>query len=293
MEHDEQSTDSVFDFLYVDHVRIAVFLSQLPDENHGHLEKLTVEDSTDRNLRTTAGVSALTLAKGEIETNLKNTEKGTRTYDPLWLHARQFLDVFDELGMVKRDLAGAEIGDLVVTSGGLSVTDMRMLKPLWRQLTTLFMGQTQSQASQPELTRQQRRAAERKAASAAPPALSNPPADFIATVLETMPHTVTGTLSGDAEGVWFTMVPERMSVSPEEMMLKFGTNIPGQWHVAGLVDALPDELQPKPPSPGANNPFDDAVRGAVAVVREQMGRPKSLFGMTPLLVFRKLGGSIG
>jgi len=284
---ESQDTDSVFDFLYVDHVRIAVLASQL--DQHGHLESVKVTDEARETFKKTGSASALAL-KGELQSEKGTNEKAERSYNPLWLHARQFLDIFDELGFVQRDIKEAAYGDLVVVSGNLTVVDPRFMKPLWREIMSAVPGMQKAAAEgfAEGQSRQQRRAAAREGQKSAPPA-STPAAAFagvIAAFLEGMPHAVRGRLASNGDVLWFMLILERMSVTPEEIVLKHGTAVPGEWHVAGIVDAIPGEEPVAAPMGGDS--LGDALGAATDALREQMGRPKTDYGITPLLIFRKL-----
>lgn len=294
MAQESPSIDSVFDFLYVDHVRIATLLAQL--DNYGHLESIKVGDESATKTRTGGSAGLPFTLKGTVDRESGATEKAERSYNPLWLHARQFLDIFEELGFVNRTLAGAELGSLVVASGSLTINDPRFLKPLWRSIMGAVAGDIEmpnfAPATPPGMSRQQRRALARAGqASSVPPAAegkANALGDVISTFLENMPHAVRGRLKCEDERLWFMLVPERMSLSPEEIVLKHGTRVPGEWHVAGLIDALPGDQDPDEEGHG---PFLDAMSGATTALREQMGRPASDYGITPLLIFRKTTSS--
>lgn len=296
MGQESPSIDSVFDFLYVDHVRIAVLLSQLEQHNYGHLESVKVTDEARESFKKTGSASALAL-RGQLESGTETNERAERSYNPLWLHARQFLDIFDELGFIQRDLSKASYGDLVVASGNLTVVDPRFMRPLWRTIMgampevqkAMVQGLTESGAE--TQSRQQRRAAARASQnSSVPPSAQQSPesafAAMIAGFLEAMPHAVRGRLTSDEQVLWFMLVPERMSVTPEEIVLKHGTIVPGEWHVAGLVDAIPGETPTA--APAAADSLHDAVTTATSSLQEQMGRPKTDYGITPLLIFRKM-----
>jgi hypothetical protein len=139
-----------------------------------------------------------------VESEKGTNERAERSYNPLWLHAREFLDIFDELGFLQRDLSKATYGDLVVASGDLTVVDPRLLQPLWRSIITAvpgvqkaFVDGFKEGAGEPPPTRQQRRAAARanqNQPSSSPPSQSaeSGMAAVVAGFLEGMPHSVRG-----------------------------------------------------------------------------------------------------
>lgn len=286
MAHDSQNTASIFDYLYIDHVRIASYLGQLSD--HGHLQSTVVADSTKSTTASkfAAGVSALGEFRLEFGNDIGSETSAARSYDTLWINARSVLDVLDEEGLIERDLKNASLGRIVVVSGALSICDLRVLRPMWAPMVSL-MGDRIEVPEQFQ-NRRERRAAQRKAQKVAPPPADRSKETFLEVMsnfLGGMPHAVQGTLEGDAGSVWFTMNPSRMSPSPEELALEHGDVVPGVWHVVGVVDAMPGPVE-SGTVPTAGAPM--VTRPIMEQVREQFGRPDTAYGVTPLMLFRKL-----
>lgn len=285
MARDSQNTASIFDYLYIDHVRIASYLGQLSD--HGHLNSTVVEDRTKNSVASKfeAGVSAVGEFRMGFGDNAGSESSAARTYDTLWTNARSILDVLDEEGLIGHDLSNAALGRIVAASGSLSISDLRVLRPMWAPMVSL-MGD-QIEVPDQFRNRQQRRAEKGKRKPSTAPVEDSAKGTFLevmATFLGGMPHTVQGTIEGEAGSVWFTMTPSRMSPSPEELALEHGDVVPGVWHVIGVVDAMPGPVTLGGAGAGAaavTQPF-------MAQVREQFGRPDAAYGVTPLMVFRKL-----
>jgi hypothetical protein len=136
------NTVSLFDYVYIDHVRIGSYLSQMSDE--GVLQSVNSEDRTEEKFgrSMSAGVHAI----GEVKTGFDKSEGATsvvsRTFDALWQNARSVLDLLDEIGLIERDLVKSSVGQIVLVSGQFSITDLRVMRPLWGPLFEMFGSQT-------------------------------------------------------------------------------------------------------------------------------------------------------
>jgi hypothetical protein len=275
LAQDEQSTDSVFDFLYVDHVRIAIFFSQLPDETKGHLREVLSEDNSTSGFTSKLGVSAL--ATGEIAASVSASGKQTLRYDPIWLHARTFLDVFDENGLLVRGDGEAKLNEVRLFNGQLSIKDMRIMKPFWSALV--------GEMAKSFILERQPAAKKGHKGKPPPPGLNAAIGKALGSFLDGMPQTVTGALKADVGRLWFTLRPENLVVPIEELLLKLGTQLPGTWHVVAIVDVI-----------GANQfesaDGDESIEAASTAAFEAMGthfgRPADTIGVTPIMIFRKL-----
>lgn len=128
----EQSTASVYDFLYNDSHRVGSYLAQL-DEN-GLLTEVRQGESVVKKAKRGFSVSGQVLGSGGgIEWTPKEGggESSERVYDPFWANARELLDALDAEGMVRRDLSTAPIGSMVLISGHMSIVDLALFKALW------------------------------------------------------------------------------------------------------------------------------------------------------------------
>jgi hypothetical protein len=117
VEHDEQNTGSVYDFLYYDASRIASFLSQF--DTSGHLTEVIQGERAHRNRQTnttlkTGGPVAVFSGTAARETDVgaEYGKESQRTYDPRWANALTFLDYLDERELIHRDVQTARIGQI-------------------------------------------------------------------------------------------------------------------------------------------------------------------------------------
>jgi hypothetical protein len=82
------------------------------------------------------------------------------------------------------------------------------------------------------------------------------------------------------------------------MFLKHGTTIAGEWAVMGVLDALPDldssgdvtesGIAGAIGTGALEGPFGQMMRTLIPIMRPMLGRPFKAYGITPLLIFRKV-----
>jgi hypothetical protein len=276
--------------MYHDARRVGSFLAQFDPSGHlqGIKESDAVSASRKPEISLRAGISIPGLPptgegpEASVGFTRSASEAGhqgsERAYDPYWANARTFLDFVEERGLLRRDLATATLGDIVMMAGTLSILDLRVLKAVWESpLVTHFAG-------------------------LASESNTNPVANLIGLeALRIMPHTVQGTMrSPQEETAWMMLDEPSLVGNASDFMLKHGAQISGAWRVVGVLDARPEPtvLQelPQMDIPGnnfmvaaiaQNNNILAAVAATLApLARFVMGRPGNAYGLTPLLIFR-------
>src|SRR5690606_9867128 len=65
-----------------------------------------------------------------------------------------------------------------------------------------------------------------------------------AKIFQGLPYAVQGQVTTPDGEAWFTMDVSKMTKAPEQFSLMHGSNIPGTWHVLGIVDATPQSVRP-------------------------------------------------
>lgn len=290
-EQGDQSTDSVFDFLYYDARRIASFLAQF--DNSGHLTGIVQNETAQRSKQSTGTLKAsggvlLAKASGEHShvTGSSYQRESQRVYDPTWANARAFLDHLAEHGLTNRDIGAAGIGQFVLSTGALSISDLQLMHKTW-QLPSV-KKQMRAGIPVPAGNRKDRRKGEAMG-------LNQPTMDGLELfwdMVTILPHTIQARLKGDVE-LWCSLHQEGLSVEASDITLKHGTNIPGDWSVLGILDARPDNRAESDGLVDFGDGSEMAVNmmGIIAPIAQNLlGRPKRCYGVTPLLVFREITG---
>lgn len=290
---------SVYDFLYHDARRIGSYLAQF--EASGLLQSvkqtIATEESEQSEAGATAGASLLRLASasGQFKDQAGSVSRQgiEKQYDPFWTHAISLLTLLEQRGMIGRSLSAANIGQFVLVSGSLLVLDMPALKSAWAVPgVQKLLKAGMAQQGQPALNREQRRAQghqgkERQISDELELAIS---------FLSFMPHILQCRVIGNGVDVWCSLDEDSVVGKASDLTLKHGTLVQGTWSVLGVLDAYPD------PTAVLNAGLADAVNAVVATplgqisarfapaARLLLGRPEHAFGLTPLLIFRQLGG---
>lgn len=266
---------SVFDFLFHDARRVGSFLAQF--ETYGVPSQVKATEgigSTGTTKTATSGKLSLpALAQGQLSKDVSVAdelrEATERTYDPLWTNARALLDYLSEQDLLQRDIWEARIGQFVLASGTLVILDLAMLKNAWDKPVIKRKIQQQEENAQ-----------------------------FLLELLSIMPHSLQASRFGENFGVWCSLPEESLVGQSSDLVLKHGALVPGNWSMLGIVDATPD---PKPGEGEGENMDDVVAREAGSMVgtfaaqlapmtRDLLGRPRTSFGITPLLIFRQVSG---
>ena len=313
---DEAESASVFDFLYHDSRRIASFLSQF--DNNGLLTGLTQSESASRGAKRSKrigiGGNAPLVGGGNLELEIGPGEVGAegleRVYDPYWANALAFLDVLEERGLLQRDIQSARMGQFVLASGTLVMSDLKMIQAVWslpsiRNIMIKSFKEAQRQEQDednPDEPEPQNRHAKRAAQSKARKSPKAPKdeieiPDELAITMEMLPHMPHGgqmhLVDGDM-AVWAPVSDGCLVTPMSELILKHGQKVAGDWSMVGILDALPFE-QGELLSPlemiqvgliGDN--LSKLALSLASPLRQIMGRPLLSYGITPLLVFREV-----
>jgi hypothetical protein len=214
-----QRNNSVFDFLYDDHRRIASFLAQF--ETYGVLQQVKATESVSHKgtseTSTKAGIDVVALVKGDIArgdtVSDEERDSAERIYDPLWRNARTFLNHLTERDMIVRAIEKARIGQFVLITGELAAFDLGLLKKMWELpavKSSIFDAVAKQNAPQIQPKNKAERAKERYAKPKLPDGLE---AGF--ELMTIMPHTVQASIRGQRWNVW-------SSLREDSLVIKMG-----------------------------------------------------------------------
>ncbi|MGE4188108.1 MAG: hypothetical protein AB7E81_24320 [Hyphomicrobiaceae bacterium] len=294
----DPQNDSVYDFLYHDVRRVGSFLAQFDDS--GHLQQVIQSERAVKGQRRgwqfKLGGSIALVGSANAEGGRTPAEGGAeaseRVYDPLWTNARALLDYLSGANLIQYDTRQAAIGQFVLASGSLIVLDLAMMKQAW-DISSIRKGILQSvvqslQGQQPPGNRHQRRAV----AMGTNKNSINTEFEMIMALLSMMPHSIQAQMLGNENVIWCTLDEASIVGRSSDLMLKYDTSISGDWYMLGILDAYPNFASTE----GLNNAIVDlagTMVGQIAarlgpVAREWLGRPNGAYGMTPLLIFRKV-----
>lgn len=290
---DPQENNSVYDFLYHDARRIASFLAQF--DKHGHLTGLVRTSGVSETAGTIYGVAggvgiptvANLSASGGNSVLETDSDQAAKTYDPLWQNSLALLDYLTQRNLIHRDLKTAKLGQFALVTGRLIVMDVAMIRAVI--VSKRGAAQIAKSIQEDEIKKQKEsgKPAKSKKDQDLEFALT---AEMIQGMFQSFPSAVVMHLIGDEFGIWSSLIPEGLSVSVDDLLLKHGGAPAGEWSVVGIIDALPNA------EPLKTDPYfeDDTSSQGIATLftnlRPKIGRPDKAYGMTPLLIFREAIG---
>lgn len=290
MEKGAREENSLYDFIYVDHPRVALYLSQL--SQHGKLKGVTRSTRTVDRDKSGYGV------QGYVEFGAESSaEKSLESqFDPHWKLPLILLDQLDVHGYIQRQISAATLGEIVLVKGDLSIVDLTMVKEFWSQpaIKRLFLKLAEKD---PNLASQNKEYLKGSGFGIG---------DVVLQLLQLLPHTIQAVLSGESGRTWFTLRPEGMVIPQADIILKHGLVVPGVWHALGILDARPDaenalqtNSSPIPSSvaemakgiaEGATSPtltgLAQMFSSIAPMAKKMMGRPTDAYGITPVALFR-------
>lgn len=230
----------VLDFIYHDARRVGSLLTQF--EGGGHLVALTEREHAQKSEKTHAKFTAATdikVVKAGIELGVAPESTGgealERQLDPIWANAISLLEYVEEKGMIAPNPATARIGQFVRISGILRIQDLRIVTSVLN--SKKFMDLMRSVQSPKEAKEFQ--------------AIFNK----IGMWLELVPVGVVAEIRrANGERFWSGIPSEGLTMAPEQIFLKHGPVLAGEWSILGILDAKPDDA-----SAAAVNVLDPSV----------------------------------
>lgn len=271
-EQSSPSEEYLSDYLYIDTVRLSHYYGQIAE--HGlvtqskHVSKSTSKD-TD-----TLGVKAVLTGSMASESSSEQTVE--LQVDASYSRPQHTLDALYEAGFIHEGLQNARVGTLFLAKGKLSIFDVRILQNMWQVLGDVVAEDAVKGIAAP-------------AAKAKAKVTAKKQYDNIAAIITKLPHSLQGNLHTDSNTGWFTLKPDCMIINPEDFAFKHGCDLPGDWHMLGIVDALPNDFEVM--TAGAQvaaSDIENVMRGMLLGLREGFGRPMDRFGITPVMIFRTM-----
>ena len=271
MAADQNGDDSAFDFLYVDLPRIGSLLSQFGTD--GVLTELVRDAKTG-----SGGTHTFDAKIYKYEAAGDEGSGLTRRFDPQWLIPMIFLDRV--LQRLKKKIVDTALGEFVHLIGQLWLLDTGLLQSLYKPDGTLrAMAMTSGM----------------ERAQTAGEDFNYDRAELELDMLISAPRQVQFRLSTSEGVVWSTIRPDGLVTPAEELAVKHGIVLDGDWHVVGIKDAnqrphvTPNENDQVLTKQVADQPHMIDVIHLAEGMRRMFGRPSEAFGITPLMIFRPIG----
>ena len=267
----------MLDFLYADHERVASIISQI--EGVGAL--VGYERNYEKEKLSRGSVKAkLPLTSGEKSEGANYNKQLRQEYDPLWVNSKKLVELVSE----KSNASISELGygKLVSVSGKLVCLDQSFINDLLKSDAVI-----ESIAQGVELDQSTR-------SSKAQKKEKNDLATTVRDFLQSLPLGIVFILFAEDNAFWFNVKRDYLALQALDIPLKFPLAIGGQWHVTGLVDAIPqDHANILPTIEGTGNKL--VLPQMFAVLTQLIiplvglfGRPTDCYGLSPVVIHREI-----
>jgi hypothetical protein len=273
-----QSTESIFDFFYIDTWKIKSFYAQLTGNGAITTFKNVSNISDGRQMEASAGIPMTAMGKGGSSHTASTGSE--HLYDAAPTMPREMINKLDEMGYISRELEREQLGSLVLLKGILGIADMTVIQAVVEPLSkNLFANIPEKNA----IEKKQKKDMIEKIK----PAFE---------LLQKIPYALEARLlvhTGDtgengipyANEVWMTLSRNEMVGGTHDLNFKHGEFMPGDWYVLGILDAIPHDGFTWNTE---NNEIKEFMAEIAKTLKEQFGRPSTSFGMTPIAIFRVL-----
>lgn len=267
MEQCCQKSDSLYDFIYLDKVRINTLLSQLSNEGiTSELKKSFVDSEADHGA---AGlnISLFSLNKDKLTTFEDRLEK---SIDTSWILPMVLLNEINEY--IKRNPKSPMQGELVLISGEMLLLDFPTLKknlPLLKHMI--------KQTNKGKIDRDVKLGFE---------------------LMELLPNSIQLRIKNNENKYWMTLESEFFTINSEDLSLKYGSILEGEWYILAYVDLTPSKKQS---SPKFSSYFDKETENgnmSQSVINVFLSHMESLrvisgcndeeFALSPIMIFKSV-----
>lgn len=210
MEQCCQKSGSLYDFIYLDKVRINTLLSQLSNEGiTSELKKSFVDSEADHGA---AGlnISLFSLNKDKLTTFEDRLEK---SIDTSWILPMVLLNEINDY--IKHNPESPMSGDLVLISGEMLLLDFPTLKKNLSLLKHMIKQNNKNKIERDTSLGMK--------------------------LLDMLPSTIQLRMKEKNNKYWTTLEPDFFTINSEDLSLKYGSILSGDWHILAYVDFTPNK----------------------------------------------------
>lgn len=287
-----QRSNSVYDFLYQDVRRVASFLAQF--EEYGVRQSVKATESVG-NTQTLRGSATGTIGLPSVMGGSANLDSTTadetkdiaeHVFDPLWSNSRRLLNYLQEHDLIVTNIEEAMLGQFVLIKGSLSILDTALLGHALQD-SEFFEIMHQTACKENNIN---------------PNSEAGKEAKLRLRLISKIPSSTQMFIYSTPYNFWTTLTHESLVTGTNDLSAKHGAIIRGGWNVLGILDAFPDfrsEPTEDDPDPKTldelgvvllSDGFIKVTANFTNLIREHLGRPRSHFGMLPILIFREVSG---
>lgn len=270
MAQESQSIESIFDFFYLDTLKINSFYAQLTGNGAITSRKNTSNTVDDTTGEFSGSVPTIATAKSTFKNSAGLGSEDV--FDASVTMPREMIDRLDELGFINYELNENQLGNLLLLKGKLGVVDVAGMKDIIDPAIEFGIGQM------PDAKPSDKTAKNNLKKIIAP----------VTTFMKAIPFALQARFFNEgnmSEEVWMTLSRTEMMNSVHDLNFKHGDIMAGEWYILGVLDAIPNDQAVKIQE---TNEINVMVEAFTKMMKEQFGRPSTAFGMTPIAIFRIL-----
>lgn len=265
----------LYDFLYIDHERVKSLYSQLYSGLLDAMESVA-EKSTGKSTSLQVGGDPFGSAKKDATSSV-NESKSERL-DPHDLILRDVLQGLADNEFINEQPGTAVQGNLILLSGDLTVLNYESYS-VFADIIPSFMQQPDLP---PRLNKEHKKALQNHHKQEQEKYIA-----FIKAFTKIVPWSVQVLMESGSVIAWGSIHQDNLRATHGSLLLSHGPQLQGNWYMLAIVDAVGRVFVADADRPKTIEGLTDAG----VAIQQAFGRPEEYIGVTPLLIFRKLGKS--
>ncbi|MGP5210274.1 DUF6414 family protein [Psychrobacter alimentarius] len=270
----QQTTKSIYDFIYLDVDRIHSYYAQLMD---GLPNQKTSSSSKNKKFinKATAGPRDILHYEGQKE-DVKE-ESLEQLMDMHHVLPRDMINLLDEYQLIEKKLAASNLGKLVMIKGLINFSDFETLGKNSDSVLELLGDKSDKERLEIKT---------------------------VLNVIDAYPIGVQATMqvkSNVTHHAWMALDKKYLTSAHLVAALKHKSLSSEEFVVLGILDAIPDKFVEDDSEKDLNKfrknlldkrPFFEAIFSMNGVYQEVIGRPDDSYGITPISIFRVMKAKI-
>lgn len=272
MVHNEAAENYLYDFIYLNHEALSLYNAQL--DKDGLLTHRIVTQSVNEQQKSQVGGS-IQIMSCHHEAQSSITESSQSSFDASRSMPLNVIRELNHRGLIQHNIEQAKLGQIVLLSGRLQITDYALMASIVRPATQAHINEMPNQTPVDKINR--------KAKQLELETFSN--------LIEQMPKLAQFRIFDDERSAWGTISSGSLMVHSLDFVMKHSLTIPGKWHILAVLDAVPDNDE----ETGIDSAVFKYMTGmessyveAFMHLRGIMGRRWEEYGISPLAIFRKI-----
>lgn len=245
-------SSSLIDFLYVDKERADSFISQL---RNGTLRSVTKTIGTSEGSSLSGTGKALVIS-GEVITKSKSKEEASEEYDP---YHSQLIELLNDLAIPTLDELPEQCsGKLVCIHAPIKIRDLRSIKKL---IPIMEKNSKSFQIPNDHNTKETLK--------------------IMNHIIQAMDDSIELSIQFKSSLINGTLREGCLSIQQSDLNRIYGTDIPGQWYVLGILDSNANPVINTSISPHS---IGDAIDACTTAINQMYSNFQ--YGIVPILIYR-------